>query len=93
MALNIKRETPKPVELPIEEVTIGDGTESGSRRQRRSITVRPHSERSGGGLRTIVCRYDPLSSRQADRIEFKWLATLGDLRTFGEALIAIADGK
>lgn len=54
----------------------------------RAVIVRPGSTDplATTGKRTVVIR-----SRFGE--EGKWTVMLGDLRSFGEALIAIADGK
>ena len=78
MGVQVKREDPKPVVLPIEQVTLqGPG--------HRAVVVRPVST-GKTNVRTVEVH-------SAIGFEGKWAATLGDLRSFGQALIDIADGK
>jgi hypothetical protein len=83
VGIEIKRQDPKPSTEPIETITLkGVGG--------RTITVRPTSSDPLGahsGVRTVDCQWPKGGS------QFKWAATLGDLRTFGQALIDMADGK
>lgn len=54
----------------------------------RKVIIRPNSSDPKGttGKRTVEVH-------SAFGLEAKWTSMLGDLRSFGEALIAIADGK
>jgi len=78
MGVTVKRQDPKPSVEPIETVTLAGP--SG-----RSVVVRPVSN-GRSNVRTVELH-------SSFSMEAKWAATLGDLRSFGQALIDIADGK
>lgn len=81
MGVEVIRKTPPKTTEPIKTVTLsGPGG--------RAIVVRPNSTDPEGkrGHRTVE-----VSGTYG--VEWKWTAMLGDLRSFGQALIDIADGK
>lgn len=79
MGVNVIRKEVNPVELPVEEVILYD------RFGYRSVHVRPMSD-GNPIVRAVVCM-------DRNGTINKFAVGLGDLRAFGEALIAIAEGK
>lgn len=81
MGVQVQRKQPEPQPLPIESISLTGANG-------RGIEVRPTNS---GTVATSLLRTVVLSSQYGE--ECKWAATLGDLRSFGQALIDIADGK
>lgn len=81
MGVQVVRQEPTAVPEPVVAVTL-TGPNG------RAVIVRPTTT---GGKRAAVRTIEVRDAH--DMFAAKWAATLGDLRTFGQALIDIADGK